>query len=169
MADDIPANWYPDAHGTIRWWDGTQWTNYVRGQGASPSAPVEPEPAAQTPIESEPGAQTPVEPQPAAAGEPGRHMTVEADRETAVLSAVGSTGTAVAPASPIAPASAATTAPASPVASAAPPTTSSPLATAAPASAETTVSRPSVTYPRTTPSAPSTVTSRVIYPVNPEA
>lgn len=30
MADEIPANWYPDASGIIRWWDGRQWTEHVR-------------------------------------------------------------------------------------------------------------------------------------------
>jgi hypothetical protein len=30
MADETPANWYPDATGTIRWWDGRQWTEHVR-------------------------------------------------------------------------------------------------------------------------------------------
>lgn len=30
MAEEIPADWYPDAQGTIRWWDGQQWTDHVR-------------------------------------------------------------------------------------------------------------------------------------------
>jgi hypothetical protein len=113
MADDIPANWYPDAHGTIRWWDGTHWTNYVRGEGADASPPVAPTQTAAAVAEPE----TPVEPA----------------HETAVLSSITST-----PSTPI---------------SAAP-------------STETPANRTSVTYPG---SAPSTVTSRVIYPINPES
>src|SRR5690349_2174287 len=35
MADEIPANWYPDATGTIRWWDGRQWTEHVRDERPS--------------------------------------------------------------------------------------------------------------------------------------
>ena len=42
MSDDIPADWYPDAQGTIRWWDGQQWTDYVRD-----AEPAEPVPAAE--------------------------------------------------------------------------------------------------------------------------
>jgi hypothetical protein len=45
MSDDIPADWYPDAQGTIRWWDGQQWTDYVRDP--EPEAPVEPTESAQ--------------------------------------------------------------------------------------------------------------------------
>lgn len=30
MSDDIPSGWYPDAQGTMRWWDGHQWTDHVR-------------------------------------------------------------------------------------------------------------------------------------------
>lgn len=26
---DIAPGWYPDAQGTLRWWDGTQWTAHV--------------------------------------------------------------------------------------------------------------------------------------------
>lgn len=33
-----PAGWYPDAHGTIRWWDGAQWTEHVHPPAAPPSA-----------------------------------------------------------------------------------------------------------------------------------
>jgi hypothetical protein len=29
-SDDIPAGWYPDSEGTIRWWDGGQWTEHVQ-------------------------------------------------------------------------------------------------------------------------------------------
>lgn len=34
MADEIPPNWYPDATGTVRWWDGKQWTEQVRDDPA---------------------------------------------------------------------------------------------------------------------------------------
>lgn len=30
MSDEIPSGWYPDAQGTMRWWDGHQWTDHVR-------------------------------------------------------------------------------------------------------------------------------------------
>lgn len=142
MADDIPADWYPDAHGTIRWWDGTQWTTYVRGPGSSSAPPVVPEP--QAPVEPEPQAH--LEPAALPAAEPAVQAPVPSVGETAVLSTIGST--AATPATP---------APATP------------LSTSAPMSAEMPVDRPTVTYPRPAPSAPSTVTSRVIYPVNPEA
>jgi len=39
MADDIPAGWYPDIHGTVRWWDGERWTDHVREIGSSADAP----------------------------------------------------------------------------------------------------------------------------------
>src|SRR5688572_16123985 len=39
MASDIPAGWYPDIHGTIRWWDGQRWTEHVREPGSSTAAP----------------------------------------------------------------------------------------------------------------------------------
>jgi hypothetical protein len=29
--DDIAEGWYTDAGGAIRWWDGAQWTEHVRG------------------------------------------------------------------------------------------------------------------------------------------
>lgn len=28
-----PAGWYPDQHGIVRWWDGTQWTQHTAPQG----------------------------------------------------------------------------------------------------------------------------------------
>lgn len=27
---DVPADWYPDAQGTTRWWDGQEWTEHVQ-------------------------------------------------------------------------------------------------------------------------------------------
>jgi hypothetical protein len=100
MANDIPAGWYPDAHGTIRWWDGAQWTDHVRGTAAE--AP------------SDAPATTPAEPAP----------------ETAVLSSVPTT---------------VSTTPTTPTTQAA------------------NIGASRTSY------APSTVTSRVIYPINPEA
>ncbi|MFL6090922.1 MAG: DUF2510 domain-containing protein [Aeromicrobium sp.] len=97
MANDIPAGWYPDAHGTVRWWDGAQWTDHVRG-------PVADSPAA-----------TPAQPAP----------------ETAVLSSVPSS------------------------------TNSTSTLQAARAA--------DIGYERTPAPTHSSVTSRVIYPVNPEA
>jgi hypothetical protein len=42
MADDIPAGWYPDVHGTVRWWDGERWTDHIRESGSSTAAPATP-------------------------------------------------------------------------------------------------------------------------------
>jgi len=106
MANDIPADWYPDAHGTIRWWDGTQWTDHVRGEAAHAPTTTATASAADT------------------------HVLSNADASNGVPAA---TTTHEAP-------SAELTSPSE--------------------------ERTSVSYPR---SAPSTVTSRVIYPVNPEA
>jgi len=39
MADDIPAGWYPDIHGTVRWWDGERWTDHVRDSIEAATAP----------------------------------------------------------------------------------------------------------------------------------
>lgn len=44
MANDIPAGWYPDIHGAVRWWDGQRWTDHVRAHGSTSTAPPE-EPA----------------------------------------------------------------------------------------------------------------------------
>lgn len=38
MASDIPAGWYPDIHGTVRWWDGQRWTEHVRETESAPAA-----------------------------------------------------------------------------------------------------------------------------------
>jgi hypothetical protein len=34
----VPAGWYPDPQGTMRWWDGLQWTSDTSGprRGAPP-------------------------------------------------------------------------------------------------------------------------------------
>lgn len=54
MSDDIPADWYPDAQGTIRWWDGQQWTDYVRDaepERAEPAQPANGTAVMSTPLE----------------------------------------------------------------------------------------------------------------------
>lgn len=33
-SDHVPADWYPDAEGKMRWWDGSQWTEHVQDQTA---------------------------------------------------------------------------------------------------------------------------------------
>lgn len=35
-----PAGWYPDANGTIRWWDGGQWTEHTQPPPAMPAPPT---------------------------------------------------------------------------------------------------------------------------------
>lgn len=57
MADDIPAGWYPDIHGTVRWWDGERWTDHVRdgsSMATAPPAPIEDVPAHQPTHAGEP-------------------------------------------------------------------------------------------------------------------
>ena len=49
MADDIPAGWYPDIHGTVRWWDGERWTDRVRDTSATPTSPPAPVEDVRTP------------------------------------------------------------------------------------------------------------------------
>lgn len=59
MADDIPAGWYPDIHGTVRWWDGARWTDHVRDSieaATSPPEPMEHIPASTPTPASEPAA-----------------------------------------------------------------------------------------------------------------
>jgi hypothetical protein len=34
--DDIAEGWYTDSEGSIRWWDGAQWTEHVRSSGGDP-------------------------------------------------------------------------------------------------------------------------------------
>ncbi|WP_350351944.1 DUF2510 domain-containing protein [Microbacterium sp. A8/3-1] len=34
-----PAGWYDDGSGSLRWWDGVQWTAHVRAATATPTAP----------------------------------------------------------------------------------------------------------------------------------
>jgi hypothetical protein len=36
--DDIAEGWYTDSEGSIRWWDGTQWTEHVRSAAGDPEA-----------------------------------------------------------------------------------------------------------------------------------
>ncbi|MDF2561987.1 MAG: hypothetical protein K0R99_3433 [Microbacterium sp.] len=37
-----PAGWYDDGSGSLRWWDGTQWTAHVRASEGAPAASVRP-------------------------------------------------------------------------------------------------------------------------------
>lgn len=62
MADDIPAGWYPDIHGTVRWWDGERWTEHVRDSGSLATSPQAPAEAIRTP--------EPPTPEPTPASEP---------------------------------------------------------------------------------------------------
>lgn len=64
MASDIPAGWYPDIHGTIRWWDGQRWTEHVREAGSSTAAPGAP------PVEDVRTPEPPSDPAPNVAPEP---------------------------------------------------------------------------------------------------
>ncbi|MFI9803403.1 phospholipid scramblase-related protein [Streptomyces sp. NPDC052301] len=46
---NTPAGWYPDPHGapqTLRYWDGTQWTDHTNQQGQQPAGQVPPQQAA---------------------------------------------------------------------------------------------------------------------------
>jgi len=36
--DDIAEGWYTDSEGSIRWWDGAQWTEHVRSSAGDPEA-----------------------------------------------------------------------------------------------------------------------------------
>ncbi|MBG6054127.1 hypothetical protein IWX81_000517 [Salinibacterium sp. CAN_S4] len=55
----VPAGWYPDgvAEGSLRWWDGTDWTHDVRPIAAPVLVPVPP-----MDVEYVPGESLPVEP-----------------------------------------------------------------------------------------------------------
>ncbi|HEY4225017.1 MAG TPA: DUF2510 domain-containing protein [Pseudolysinimonas sp.] len=57
-----PAGWYPDrnAANTLRWWDGTQWTDHTHS--------VAPEQAVEQPVSAAAFGFTPVEPNPVAGG-----------------------------------------------------------------------------------------------------
>ncbi|WP_240745408.1 DUF2510 domain-containing protein, partial [Microbacterium sp. K35] len=40
-----PEGWYDDGSGSLRWWDGQQWTAHVRSIDPHPSAPEIPAPS----------------------------------------------------------------------------------------------------------------------------
>jgi len=44
MTEQPPAGWYPDSEGTVRWWDGTQWTEHQPPPPPTQVAPPEPAP-----------------------------------------------------------------------------------------------------------------------------
>ncbi|MEV6840471.1 phospholipid scramblase-related protein [Streptomyces sp. NPDC051133] len=51
---NTPAGWYPDPHGapqTLRYWDGTQWTDHTNQQGQQPAGQV---PQAQAAVQQPP-------------------------------------------------------------------------------------------------------------------
>ena len=52
MSDTPPAGWYPDSTGTVRWWDGEQWTEHQPPPPPTQAPPVEaaPEPAPSDPV-----------------------------------------------------------------------------------------------------------------------
>ncbi len=59
MAAETQAGWYDDGSGTMRWWDGTRWTETVqppppRGYGASGATPVSSGAAAATTTDAAP-------------------------------------------------------------------------------------------------------------------
>lgn len=41
MAEKPPAGWYPDGTGTVRWWDGEQWTEHQPPPPPTPLSPAE--------------------------------------------------------------------------------------------------------------------------------
>lgn len=40
VSPSIPAGWYPDGQGRMRWWDGTAWTEQYSPATGVPVAPV---------------------------------------------------------------------------------------------------------------------------------
>ncbi|WP_434181299.1 DUF2510 domain-containing protein [Clavibacter michiganensis] len=59
MAAETQAGWYDDGSGTMRWWDGTRWTETVQpppppGYGASGATPVSSGAAAATTTDAAP-------------------------------------------------------------------------------------------------------------------
>lgn len=40
MSQQTPAGWYPDSHGTTRYWDGTAWTEHTQDRGRDAAIPT---------------------------------------------------------------------------------------------------------------------------------
>lgn len=71
MSEKPPAGWYPDSTGTVRWWDGEQWTEHQPPPPPTqvPPGAVEEEPApvaaSETGVLAAPGEPRDVQPMPA--------------------------------------------------------------------------------------------------------
>ena len=55
---NTPAGWYPDPHGasqTLRYWDGTQWTDQTNQQGAVPGQAPDADPKVQRQVQQQAG------------------------------------------------------------------------------------------------------------------
>ncbi len=58
--DGLPAGWYNDGTGTVRWWDGWQWTEQVLDAAAAASfSPVQPQTMSQWPTAGAPSGTPP--------------------------------------------------------------------------------------------------------------
>ncbi|MZD10085.1 DUF2510 domain-containing protein [Streptomyces sp. SID5785] len=71
---NTPAGWYPDPQGTpqtLRWWDGSQWTEHTHAAGAQvPPQAAQPQPQAQPAAQPQAAAQPAQAQQPHAAQQP---------------------------------------------------------------------------------------------------
>ncbi len=74
MSDKPPAGWYPDSTGTVRWWDGEQWTEHQPPPPPTQAAPAEAPPV--TPPHGDPIL--------AAAAATGESRRSESDRRVAL-------------------------------------------------------------------------------------
>ena len=80
MNEKPPAGWYPDSTGTVRWWDGDQWTEH------QPPPPPTTPPAEAASVESPPAVAAADDSVLAAAESAGPRRTVTAGRRPAVES-----------------------------------------------------------------------------------